>query len=727
MAKLVKILAIVAGVIVGLGVLAAVALLVFFDPNDFREQISARVEKSTGRELTIEGDLSVSFFPWLAVEIGRTTLGNADGFGDEPFAGFDSARLSVQVLPLLLQQKISVGTATLDGFVANLAVARNGSTNWDDLAGGAADETATDEEASGASSLDLDIAEVRLGDARISYTDAQSGSSYSVTGLTVTAGRVALGEPFPVEAEFDFTAAPGALGGNLSIAAAVNVAEGMQQLALDGLSISGTLRGLVEQPTEFRLESRGISVDTAAQRLALGELDLGVLGLSMSADIEPFSYAGTPQPVATLRVADFSLKELMRTLDIEPPATADPNAMTTLSFSGRAALGEEAMALDEMTLKLDDTTMTGKLSVPLTESGFLTFDLVADSITLDNYMAPADESAADGDEAAAADVEIPVDLIRSLRARGSARLNEAFLGPIRFTNLQLGLNSADGKLRLNPISAEFFDGGYQGDVRVDASGNVPVLSVNENIRDVNLGSMARAVFETENVTGTVNGSFVLSGAGATVSAIRSDLDGNMSIELKDGAWEGVDVWHQLRTARALYKQETPPEPQLPPRTPFSNVKATGVVTDGVFTNNDLVAELPFLRVTGAGKVDLVKTELDYSVQARVIEKPELMGAISAEELEDFTKVLIPIRIRGPLGSPSFRPDIEGMFRQEVERAIDEKKEDLKKDLMNRLLGEPTETTEDAAGEGADAEPPPEEEEPNLEDEVKKKLKDLFPR
>ena len=76
-----------------------------------------------------------------------------------------------------------------------------------------------------------------------------------------------------------------------------------------------------------------------------------------------------------------------------------------------------------------------------------------------------------------------------------------------------------------------------------------------------------------------------------------------------------------------------------------------------------------------------------------------MGAISADELEDFTKVLIPIRIRGPLGSPSFRPDIEGMFRQEVERASDEKQEDLKKDLMNRLLGEPKETTEDAAGEG----------------------------
>ena len=725
MAKLVKILAIFVGAVVGLGVLAAIALVVFFDPNDFRQQISAQVEKSTGRELTIEGDLSISFFPWLAVEIGRTSLGNAEGFGDEPFLSFDSARLSVQVLPLLLRQEISVGTASLEGFAANLAVARNGTTNWDDLASGAADEPAAEEPAGG-TDFDLDIASVRLGDARVSYTDAQGGSSYTITGLTVTTGRVALGEPFAVDAGFEFEAAPGGLGGKLELATMLNLAEGMQQLSLDGLSISGSLRGLVDAPTEFQFESRGIVLDMAAERVALGELDLGVLGLSMSADVEPFSYAGTPQPVARLRIADFSLKDLMRTLAIEPPVTADPNAMTTVSFSGRAAVGEEALVLDDMTLRLDDTTMTGRLSVPLTDTGFLGFDLVADSITLDNYMAPADETAAAAADEAAADIEIPVELIRSLKARGSARLNEAYLGPVTFTNLQLGVNGADGKLRLNPVTAQFFGGAYEGDVRIDASGSVPVLSVNENIRDVNLGSMAQAVFETDNVTGTVNGSFVLSGAGATVAAIRSDLDGNMSIELKDGAWEGVDVWHQLRTARALYKQEAQPEPKLPARTEFSNVRATGVVTDGMFSNNDLLAELPFLRVTGAGTVDLVKTEMDYSVQARVLEKPELLGMISQDEMDDFTKVLIPIRIRGPLASPSFRPDIEAMFRQEVEQAIEEKKEDLKKDLLDRLLGEPTKEPEGAAGEGAEAEPQ-QEEKPDLEEEVKKKLKDLFPR
>ena len=88
MVRLAKILLILVAAFVGVGILASVALFLFFDPNDFRDEISASVKKETGRDLVIEGDLSLSVFPWIAVEIGRTQLGNAKGFGDEPFLGF---------------------------------------------------------------------------------------------------------------------------------------------------------------------------------------------------------------------------------------------------------------------------------------------------------------------------------------------------------------------------------------------------------------------------------------------------------------------------------------------------------------------------------------------------------------------------------------------------------------------------------------------------------------
>ena len=369
----------------------------------------------------------------------------------------------------------------------------------------------------------------------------------------------------------------------------------------------------------------------------------------------------------------------MQTLGIDAPVTADPNALSTVSFSGVAVVSSDAMALNEMRLVLDDTTMTGEMVVPLNQSGLLTFDLVADSINLDNYMAPADDSAGSGDEQESTDIEVPVEMIRVLKAKGSVKLDEAFLGPMTFTNMVLGVDSAKQKLRLHPITAEFFEGAYNGDVRIDVSGAIPSLSVNETISDVNLHAMARTIFEVENISGMINGNFVLSGNGNTMSEIQSGLNGTMAFELADGVMEGTDVWHQLRSARALYKRENPPEAVLPARTEFTAMKATGLVTAGVFSSDDLMIELPFMRITGNGTVDLGTSEIDYSVQARILENPELMKDVSEDELADFTETLIPIKIRGTLESPSFSPDIEEMFRQQVEKAIKDKTEELKND------------------------------------------------
>ena len=43
--------------------------------------------------------------------------------------------------------------------------------------------------------------------------------------------------------------------------------------------------------------------------------------------------------------------------------------------------------------------------------------------------------------------------------------------------------------------------------------DVPALAVNENIRGVSLGALARAMFDQQNVTGTINGTFRLGGRG----------------------------------------------------------------------------------------------------------------------------------------------------------------------------------------------------------------------
>ena len=84
MGKLLKILFGLVALLVLLVVIAVVVLPLMVDPNDYKDEIAATVEKQTGRTLKIEGDLALSVFPWLGLDIGPTQLSNAEGF-DAPY------------------------------------------------------------------------------------------------------------------------------------------------------------------------------------------------------------------------------------------------------------------------------------------------------------------------------------------------------------------------------------------------------------------------------------------------------------------------------------------------------------------------------------------------------------------------------------------------------------------------------------------------------------------
>jgi len=710
MGRLLKIILYSLAGVVGIVVIALISAMLFFDPNDFRDRIQTAVNESTGRDLVI-GDLDLSVFPWLAVNVGPSELGNAEGFDTGQFLSFDSASLSVRILPLIFRQEVVVGTASLDGLAVNLEVGADGVNNWDDLSEGGGDST-SGEGADNETSASIDVANIAVTNANVSYLDWGTGSRYEVNGLSFETSRIAADVPIDIRAEFDFTSSDG-VGGHVAMRNTTSMSEGMAQITVDGLNIAGSLEGIVSGPAAFNFDSRSVTIDTAAERIDAGEMDFTILGVAMSADVEPFSYAGTPQPTAALRVAAFSLKELMQTLDMEAPATVDPAAMQSISFSANAVVGQDSIKLSAMSLDLDDSTMTGTMSLPMTAAGVLGFDLEVDSIVVDGYMAPADESVA-GSEEDSGDMEIPADLVRVLNVDGNFRINETILSGMTFTNMEVGVTAGDGRLRLFPLGAEFYAGTYAGDVRIDATSDVPTISVNERISGVDIGRMMAAMFGADNVTGTINGHFQLAGAGKTLSAIQQDLDGTMSFELADGALEGTDIWHQLRSARAIYRMEPAPEAVLPARTEFSAIKATGVVTDGVFTNDDFIAELPFLQLNGAGMVDLGTREVDYALEVRVFDRPEFMAGATAEELADFTETVVPLKITGPMGSPSVRPDIEGIFRARVEEAIEEQTEELRDNLLNRLLG----------GDGDEVDPEAEDE--DLEEKLKKNLlKKLF--
>lgn len=198
MAKPFKIFLIVVGVLLLLIVGAIGAAVALFDPNDYRGKVTALVKDQTGRDLTI-GNIGLSVFPWLNVQLDDVTFSNAPGFGTNPMAQVGKAAVGVQLMPLLFDKEVKVSTVHLEGLKLDLAKDATGRSNWDDLVK-KQDEKPKDDKEKNSSLKSIDIAGVTLKDADIAYRDDQARQAYHLTKVNITTGALRPGDPFDIDA-----------------------------------------------------------------------------------------------------------------------------------------------------------------------------------------------------------------------------------------------------------------------------------------------------------------------------------------------------------------------------------------------------------------------------------------------------------------------------------------------------------------------------------------------
>src|SRR5579859_4346394 len=129
--RILRIAAIIAASLVGILIVGAIALSLFVDPNRYRGDIERAANAHTGRQLTIAGPLRLKLFPWIALSVSDVQLGNAPGYGKQPFLVVQRMSVGVKLLPLLAK-RIEVSRIDLEGLTANL-VSRGDTNNWKDL------------------------------------------------------------------------------------------------------------------------------------------------------------------------------------------------------------------------------------------------------------------------------------------------------------------------------------------------------------------------------------------------------------------------------------------------------------------------------------------------------------------------------------------------------------------------------------------------------------------
>ncbi len=685
------------GLLLVLALLIAAAVVVLpmvVDPNDYKPQIVQTAKDRLGRELVIEKDLSLSVFPWLGIETGGVRIGNAPGFSAPWFAEIADLGVKVKLMPLL-SRRVEVDTLVVNGLRLNLERDANGTANWDDLVAAqqaeAAEEAKQGEPSGGgtADPLSFSVQGIQIDDARVSWDDRQAGQNYLLDQVRLVTGSLSPGATVPVEIGAVFTSDKPAMTLDADLEASVSSDVDLTLFRVAGLimQLDAKGEGLPAGGASLTLKTDLIA-DTRADTLQLDKLEISGPAMNARGEISVAAMQTTPAAQGRLSIAETNPKTLA-SMFAKPIETADPAALTRASGEVGFAYADGVLKLDPLSVQLDESKLTGQVHLLDTAGPVVRTRMELDQIDLDRYLPPAvgDQASApksaeaaapapspDSEATPAAAAADPFAPLRTLDFEGEFTIGKLTLTKARMSNVTSKVVSRKGVLKVNPMSAQLYQGNFTGSAVLDASGTQPLLHAKETLTGIQVGPLLQDLVGEARLTGRGEVHADIRTTGLTEQEIRRSLTGTSRFAFRDGALQGVNIAQIIRDASsALGLGSGKFDTGTPGQTDFSELGASLTMNNGVIRNDDLHAKSPLLRIAGRGQVDLPKDTIDYRLMTELVGSLAGQGGKGRDELAG---IPIPVRIRGSLADPSYEPDLEDLLRARAQAELDKRKDEV---------------------------------------------------
>ena len=713
MGKFLKFILWLVVLLVALVAIAVVVLPMMVDPNDYKAEIATAVEERTGRTLMIEGDIELSVFPWLGLDIGPTQFSNAAGFDAPAMARMEAVQVRVKLLPLLKKQ-LEVDKVHLSGLQLFLAKDKNGQTNWADLTGATdtgqpKDKTATvDTPGSEGGGLDrLTIGGIEITDASIRWDDQSTDSRYEVNELSLTTGAIVPGEAFELDLQLQLASVQPAINAGLSLGGELLIATDFSAITVTGAKLQLDAQGdsLPAGQVTATLTT-DISLGLETQTLLLPNIELETLGLQITGSVTGTDISSEePRFNGTLAIAEFDPREVLQALGEEVPATADDSALGKAGAQLAWDASLQHFAATALTAHLDETTLSGDLKVKSFAAPAITFMLALDQIDLDRYLPPASSSEGDAGtgaangkvppvpgakgagNASAPSEELPLESLRQLDLNGKMTIGQLKAFNLRSRDVEIQIKADDGVLEISPLKAQLYDGAADVDLKLDVRKDTPRVSVKESLTGVQAGPLLKDLTGDDPLLGIATVKADLKGVGNNVDEILKTLKGTAKFSFEDGAINGVNIAAVIRKAQAALAGQPAPKQEQPNRTDFALLSGSATVKNGLVKNDDLIMKSPLLRISGAGEVSLPEETIDYTLTTRFVGSLEGQGS---EDRDTLKGVSIPVHVTGTFSEPSYTPDLAAVATEAVKaeagkRVQKELQKRLGKDISDHLL------------------------------------------
>lgn len=730
------------GKILGLGLLGLLLIIValgfalthLFDPNDYKDEIRQLARDKAHVELTLNGDIGWSLFPWLGLELHDASIATLTA-PKQPFADLQMLGLSVRVLPLL-RREVQMSDVRVEGLNLTLARDEHGHGNWEDIgkplpaqtgapadapAQAAAEPTSTPSDSGSERSVKLDIDSLTVNNARVQYTDAKSGQAFSAESIQLSTGPVHEGANIPLKASAFLSASQPNIKARTELAGELRFDRKLKRYNFEDMRLSGETSGepLAGKTMTFSAQGQ-LLVDLAANVASWSGLKVSANQMRALGELNVRDLDKTPQLSGGLSIAQFDLRTFLDGIGHPLPATNDPTVFGKLELVSRLQGTPNSLTLEDLAVKLDESGFSGRVAIEDFAKQALRLQLKGDTFDADRYLPAKSEEAKGATAARQAEVKqqeasavagagtsplpnaptqvawsndklLPVDRLRALDLQADIAFGSLTLDKLPISDAQLAVTGQGGLVTLQALRGGLYNGSFDAKGTVDVRPAVPQIGISTKINRVPVEHFIKAEGKEQAppVKGLLTLSSDLTATGNSQKALIDTLNGAANFTINDGVLVNANLEQQLCQAIATLNRKSLSGEPRGKDTPFEELRGSLVIRNGVASNPDLKARIPGLTVNGQGDLDLRVLGMDYNVGVIVEGDQRAMPDPACQVNERFVGIEVPLRCRGPLelGAKACRLDQEGLGKVAAKLAGNRLKDKIDEKLGDKVSPE----------------------------------------
>ena len=536
-----------------LGLFALVAVVVaglFLLPSDKIAKIAAQqISAQTGREVTISGDATMSFWPVLGVATGPMQIANAGWSKGGPMFEAQALKVGVDFGALI---KGDIRITGLEAVAPRVLLERasDGRVNWELGVDGVAPAGQAAKTQANPLALSLDRAIIR--DAQVVYVDHGTGTQVDIPGFDL---------------DLRWPEALGAADFELALRPASQTVSVVGRAAEFAALIAGDMTGVV---ATVKAGGGTVSFDGMASIAPRAEGNLAVNLPDSTRFLTALGIAGQGSGMAVA---------VKGGLAVAPDLSIALTAMSA-AIDGAAVSGDVRVSMGGARPKVSARLAAGVLDFPASEGSAGSGGAASEGWS----KAPIDASAlglVDGDIAIK---------LAGLKAGGLTLGASDIVITIDRSRAVMALKSVQG-----------YGGVISGEV---VANNRKGLSVGGDVsaKGVDMKPLLTDLAGVSRFSGAATARLKFLASGGSADAIMRSMSGEGSVGFGKGQISGIDLDKLIRSGDASGGT-----------TVFDSLTASFAIQAGDLRNSDLKLVLPGVEATGTGRVGLGARDIDYTV------------------------------------------------------------------------------------------------------------------